>query len=116
MSNRSTCLQTVDWNYYMTALVTRAGPYIGANGIAVYAALAVGPQATPSYQQLAQLVGISRRTAIRTIHTLEQYNLIAVERSPEQHRQHQGNRYHFTDPTEWRLPQRAERSDDEHQK
>lgn len=62
-------------------LIDLYGPRIGAHGIAVYCALARyanerGEGAYPSYQTLAQKLGLSRPTVIKTVSLLIEHELV----------------------------------------
>lgn len=72
------------WFHIDNALLDRFGAEIGAYGVAVYAVLARHADAKgvcfPSYQGIADKLGVSRRQAIRTVGVLVERGLIRVQK------------------------------------
>ncbi len=72
------------WFHIDNALLDRFGAEIGAYGVAVYAVLARHADAKgvcfPSYQGIADKLGVSRRQAIRTVSVLAERGLIRVQK------------------------------------
>jgi len=71
------------WFHIDNALLDDFGARIGAYGVAVYAALARHADAKgvcfPSYQGIADKLGVSRRQVIRTVAVLVEHGLIRVQ-------------------------------------
>jgi hypothetical protein len=82
------------------AVLKEHGPRIGPMGVAVFAALALhrdkNGTARPSYERIAKLLRVGRRTVIRTIKRLVDAGLVVVERQCEDGC-HQANRYRLLD-------------------
>ncbi len=75
--------RTRGWFHIDNALIDRYGMEIGAYGVAVYAVLARHADAKgvcfPSYQGIADRLGISRRQVIRTVAALAGFGLIRIQ-------------------------------------
>src|SRR5262245_52048568 len=90
------------WFRVPNGLLEVYGEQLGPTGIAVYCAIALHPNKEgipfPSYERIAQLVGLKRRAVIRTVKLLIEVGLVV--RVP--HRRPDGrqltNRYTLTDP------------------
>jgi hypothetical protein len=85
------------WFWLPNNLVDHFGKSLGPIGLAVYVCLVRHfnqdkGAAWPSYERIAELLGMCRRTAIRGIQTLELAGLIQVDKSAGRH----ANRYKLT--------------------
>jgi DNA-binding transcriptional ArsR family regulator len=93
-----------------TSIVMAYGPQIGANGIAVYCALAThASHATqtcfPSIKRIASLVHLSRATVKRTLRVLEKHGLVDTQARQDGEGDPTSNLYTLLDPTVQMLPQ-----------
>lgn len=80
-SNNSKNFPEGNWFRVPNRLIDGCGRVLGPSGIAVYCVLAryannLTQEAFPSHKQIAQKVGISRRTVIRKIKKLQELGLI----------------------------------------
>jgi hypothetical protein len=102
--------RTGQWCWLDTSIVAAYGPQIGANGIAIYVALATYARhdtqtCFPSIKRLASLVHLSRATVKRTLRTLEKCGLVNTQARQDGEGDPTSNLYTLLDPAVCLLPQ-----------
>jgi hypothetical protein len=97
------------WCWLDISIIAAYGPLIGANGIAIYVALATHARhdtqtCFPSIKRIASLVHLSRTTVKRTLRTLEKYGLVDTQARQDGEGDPTSNLYTLLDPTVRILP------------
>ena len=95
-----------DWFWLNNTLLDEYAAKLGPSVLAVYCVLArradnVTRACFPSHEMIARMVGISRRTAITAINTLEKFGMIRVQRRSGKGDHAEPNLYTLTDPCNW---------------
>lgn len=95
------------WFYLDNQYFNGYSHFFGATGTAIYVALCrhAGTNQTcfPSQDYLSMKLGVSRRTIIRYLKKLEEWNIIAVEKE-RKNGKWLNNVYILLDKTEWKKP------------